>query len=164
MSRRTLIIAGMSAAVAFAGGYALLDSMQPVTTGNQISASSTDSTKVVAVHGSALVPLNDGSKDGMLIGPDGTILAGPDGRPPTADGVVSADYPDAEDYGYTGAYAADYTEEREDDDRPDSYDEDHGRHDHDDYDHDDDDDDHEDRYDVRTATTAALATTARSLR
>ncbi len=78
MSRRTLLIAGLSAAFAFAGGYALLDNMQPDTRA-QARGRPADPSKVVAVPGSALVPMNDGSTAWMLVGPDGTVLAGPDG-------------------------------------------------------------------------------------
>lgn len=84
MSRRTLIIAGLSATFAFAGGYALLGSMQPRTTGTQVVSRTPDVSKVVATPGTALVPVGNGTDEWMLIGADGTVLAGPDGRPPAA--------------------------------------------------------------------------------
>lgn len=88
MSRRTLMIALLSAAVAFAGGYALLDTLQAA--GDATSSYQPDPRKVVAVPGSALVPVGDGSTDWMLIGPDGTVLAGPDGLPPRAASDVGS--------------------------------------------------------------------------
>ena len=93
MSRRTLSIAALSAALAFAGGYALLDTLQPAGALAGAGSAASVPSKVVAVPGSALVPVGDGSTDWQLIGPDGSLLAGPDGRPPatsTGDAYGSA--------------------------------------------------------------------------
>src|SRR5690606_36335179 len=98
---------------------------------------------------------NGGSSDWMLMGPDGTVLAGPDGLPPSADGDVLA-Y-DGDDDERTYAYPAGRTEERSDRQSNDRYDRDREQ-------HDDDDDDHEDRYDLRTASTSARQLTTRSSR
>lgn len=161
MSRRTLMIAGLSATFAFAGGYALLDSMQPATTRTQASNHSADPAKVVAIPGSSLVPLNDGWTEWTLVGPDGTVLAGPDGSPPTGsqatgtpddflDGLVGT-YLEGFPGGFQDAYSVsqedwDQDEGRDHEDGDDYDDDDDYDHENDsDHDDEDDDDDHDHR-------------------
>lgn len=91
MSQRSLSLAVLSAALAFVGGYALLGTLRPVGTPTGAGWGASDPTKVVAVSDSALVPVGDGSTDWMLVGPDGTILAGPDGRPPATGSSAGRD-------------------------------------------------------------------------
>lgn len=181
MSRRTLMIACLSAAFAFAGGYALLDSMQPAAAPARASSRPADPTKVVAVPGSALVPLNDGSTEWLLVGPGGTVLAGPDGRPPAA--TTSATYLDelVGTYleGFPEAYAPSQDaaregskderrdhEDHDDDDDHDSKDrkdqkDRKDRKDHEDHD-DDDHDDHHDAYALSTTSSKPAKANARS--
>lgn len=156
MSRRTLIIAGLSATFAFAGGYALLDSMQPATTRTQVVSSTPAVTKVVATQGTALVPVGNGTDEWMLIAADGTVLAGPDGRPPSAtDGSGPAAVQEG-DYRQDNDGGRDY-EEHEDDDH------DSDRKHHDDDDDDDDHHDHDDRYSMQaTGTSSKSAEKARA--
>lgn len=183
MSRRTLLIAGLSAAFAFAGGYALLDNMQPDTR-TQASGRPADPSKVVAVPGSALVPMNDGSTAWMLVGPDGTVLAGPDGRPPTEAAaeaaaeavpvVNAADLVGTYLEGFPEAYGGsqDAATKRSKDERRDH--EDHDDDDHDSKDrkdrkdhkdekhHDDDHDDHPTSHALTTGAPKAAKPNARS--
>ena len=159
MSRRTLIIAGLSATFAFAGGYALLGSMQPRTTGTQVVSRTPDVSKVVATPGTALVPVGNGTDEWMLIGADGTVLAGPDGRPPAAlDG--SAPGASQENGYWQSDYGGSAYEDDEDDEDDD--DDDHDR----DHKQRDDDDDHDDDHYVAQATSttnkSAEKTRARS--
>lgn len=185
MSRRTLMIAALSAAFAFAGGYALLDTMQPATTRAQSSSRAAEPSKVVAVPGSALVPVNDGSTAWMLVGPDGTVLAGPDGKPPAAGAspvTPVADLVGTYLEGFPEAYgvpqeAATKPSEDERRDRSDHDDDDHDSKDHKDEkhkkDHDDkkdhkdgkhhdDHDDHPASYALTTGDLKAAKTNARS--
>ena len=191
MSIRTLLIAGLSAAFAFAGGYALLDNMQPDTHA-QASGRPADPSKVVAVPGSALVPMNDGSTAWMLVGPDGTVLAGPDGRPPTeaaaetaaeaAPVVSAADLVGTYLEGFPEAYGGSQDaatkrskDERRDHEDHDDEDDDHDskdrkdREDHkdekdhkDDKHHDDDHDDHATSYALTTGAPKPAKPNARS--
>ncbi|MFA5569029.1 MAG: hypothetical protein WC972_10305 [Trueperaceae bacterium] len=133
MSPRTLIIAILSAAAAFAAGYALLDSMQP--------SQAVDPGLVSAVGGTALP---------LLTGPDGTLTISPDAYA----GIYGDGYVD--DYAY-------YEDDDDDDHDDDEHDKDHDEKrdkDHD-KDHDkkeskdrkskhDDDDDHHDDHENRT--------------
>lgn len=138
MSRRTLIIAGLSATFAFAGGYALLDSLQPGATRMQVVSRTPDVSKVVATPGTALVPVGNGTDEWMLIGADGTILAGPDGRPPAALDVGAPVTEPESDYG-SSSYEG-HDDEDDDDDhardrqhRDDDDDEEHDHHHEDDH-------------------------------
>lgn len=140
MSRRTLMIASLSAAFAFAGGYALLDTMRPATTRIQASSRPADPSKVVAIPGSALVPMNDGTTDWMLVGPDGTVLAGPDGRPPAGSGAAVTSDPG----GPVGIYLEDF-EAAYPEAQPASQDETQKRGKDERRDHEDHDDDHDDK-------------------
>lgn len=155
MSRRTLIIAGLSATFAFAGGYALLDSMQPSATRTQVVSRTPDVSKVVATPGTALVPVGNGTDGWMLIGADGTVLAGPDGRPPAA---LDGSAPGASQE--SGYWQSDYggSAYEDDEDHDDDHDRDHKQR--------DDDDDHDDDHYVAQATSttskSAEKTRARS--
>lgn len=148
MSRRTLIVAGLSATFAFAGGYALLDSMQPTTTRTQVVSRTADVSKVVATPGTALVPVGNGTDEWMLIAADGTILAGPDGRPPAALDASAPGAVQTSDYGQSDYGGSDY-EDHEDDD--DDHDRDRKQRDDDD----DHEDDHDDHYSVQAASTSS---------
>lgn len=143
MTTRHLMIAAFSAALAFAGGYALLGSLEPAGARTQASRRpAADGTKVVATPGSALVPLDDGSNRWMLVGPDGTVLADADGRAPAFEAASApASAPGAPVGGYLPGFASAYqvsylTQEggarRARDARGD-----HGEHDLDDHDDDD---------------------------
>ncbi|MBX3140392.1 MAG: hypothetical protein KF875_06560 [Trueperaceae bacterium] len=142
MTRRTLIIASLAAAVAFAGGNTLMGAMRPGTASGPASDQSTDPTKVVATPGSALVPVNGGEDGWMLVGPDGTVLAGPDGRPPATPNVLDA----GAVVGIAAAFDPAVRTGRDTrDGRGSDCDEPDRRHDDDD--HDDDYDDHDDDHD-----------------
>lgn len=64
------MIALASATLAFAGGYALLDTLQPAV--NSARSYPAEPSKVVAVPGPALAAAGDGSTDWMLIVPAGS--------------------------------------------------------------------------------------------
>jgi hypothetical protein len=173
MSQRSLWLSVLSAVLAFAGGYALLGTLQPVGDRAEASRAAGDPTKVVAVAGSAFVPVGDSSTDWMLVGPDGTLLAGPDGRPPdlgsTAGDYGSVDLATAgQRQDDTGVYLVNFLPEGGIELRDDgSRDRDADRHEdaehdgHDDEDHDDhddfDDDQYRDREGIPTSARDALA-------
>ena len=147
MSRRTLIVAGLSATFAFAGGYALLDSMQPTTTRTQVVSRTPDVSKVVATPGTALVPAGNGTDEWMLIAADGTILAGPDGRPPAALDASAPGALQTNDYWQSDYGGSNYEDHEDDDD----HDRDRKQRDDDD----DHEDDHDDHYSVQATSTSS---------